>query len=105
METVLANDLSENAFHSMQSNVKRNGLEGKVIPSLREATMLMYEHREPLEERFDVIDLDPYGSPSLFLDSTLQCVKDGGKLVLNLKSFWDHTLYLFRVRVTLCYMY
>ena len=46
--------------------------------------MLMYERREPHSERFDVIDLDPYGSPSQFLDSTLQSVKDGGMpLTLN----------------------
>ena len=40
--------------------------------------MLMYEHREPFTNRFDVIDLDPYGSPSIFLDSAIQAVKDGG---------------------------
>ena len=28
--------------------------------------------------RFDVIDLDPYGSPTPFLDSALQAVADGG---------------------------
>lgn len=82
-ETVFANDFSERAFRSIKSNVERNGLAGKVIPSLQEATMLMYQHREPLEERFDVIDLDPYGSPSIFLDSTLQSVKDGGKSFLG----------------------
>lgn len=78
VETVVANDFSQKAFNSIQSNVKRNDVEGKVVPSLREASMLMYEHREPLTERFDVIDLDPYGSPSQFLDSTVQSVRDGG---------------------------
>ena len=80
VEWVLANDLSDKAFRSIQSNVGHNGVEGKVLPSLREASMLMYEHREPVTERFDVIDLDPYGSPSQFLDSTVQSVKDGGIL-------------------------
>ena len=42
-------------------------------------SMLMYEHREPFSRRFDVIDLDPYGSPSQFLDSAVQAVKDGGE--------------------------
>lgn len=83
VETVLANDFSEKAFHSMQSNVEHNGLQGKVVPSMREASMLMYEHREPVSERFDVIDLDPYGSPSQFLDSTVQSVKDGGLLCVT----------------------
>ena len=80
METVLANDFSEDAFSSIQRNVQHNAVGGKVVPSLREASMLMYEHREPVTERFDVIDLDPYGSPSQFLDATLQSVKDGGTL-------------------------
>ena len=78
MKTIIANDFSQKAFDSIQSNVKHNSLEGRVIPSLREASMLMYEHREPLTDRFDVIDLDPYGSPSQFLDSTVQSIRDGG---------------------------
>lgn len=41
--------------------------------------MLMYSHRNPTTKRFDVIDLDPYGSPSQFLDSAVQAVADGGK--------------------------
>ena len=79
VESVLANDFSEKAFRSIQTNVEHNGVNGKVVPSLREASMLMYEHRDPVTERFDVIDLDPYGSPSQFLDSTVQSVKDGGE--------------------------
>ncbi len=42
-------------------------------------SMLMYEHREPHSKRFDVIDLDPYGSPAQFLDSAIQAVRDGGE--------------------------
>lgn len=42
------------------------------------SSMLMYEHKDPLQQ-FTVIDLDPYGSPSAFLDSTVQAVSDGGK--------------------------
>ena len=40
--------------------------------------MLMYEHREPFSRQFDVIDLDPYGSPTKFLDSAVQAIRDGG---------------------------
>ena len=40
--------------------------------------MLMYEHKDPLKQ-FTVIDLDPYGSPSVFLDSAVQAVSEGGK--------------------------
>ena len=43
--------------------------------------MLMYEHRYSPEKRFDVIDLDPYGTPSQFLDAAVQAVADGGVVV------------------------
>lgn len=43
--------------------------------------MLMYQHRQ--EKQFDVIDLDPYGCPSIFLDSAVQSVKKGGLLLVT----------------------
>lgn len=43
--------------------------------------MLMYQHRR--NNQFDVIDLDPYGSPSIFLDSAVQSVKPGGLLLVT----------------------
>jgi tRNA (guanine26-N2/guanine27-N2)-dimethyltransferase len=44
--------------------------------------MLMYQHKEP-SARFDVIDLDPYGTASPFLDSAVQAVADGGLLCVT----------------------
>ena len=38
----------------------------------------MMEHRN-VDKRFHAVDLDPYGSASVFLDSAVQCVADGGK--------------------------
>jgi tRNA (guanine26-N2/guanine27-N2)-dimethyltransferase len=42
----------------------------------------MYEHRDPLKQ-FTVIDIDPYGSPSVFLDSAVQAVSEGGVLCIT----------------------
>merc|ERR1712180_500629 len=42
----------------------------------------MYGHRRP-DQRFSVIDLDPYGSPTPFLDSAVQAVQDGGLLCVT----------------------
>lgn len=44
--------------------------------------MLMYGHREA-HNRFDVIDLDPYGTACPFLDSAVQAVADGGLLCVT----------------------
>jgi tRNA (guanine26-N2/guanine27-N2)-dimethyltransferase len=39
----------------------------------------MSQHRN----EFDVIDLDPFGCPSIFLDSAVQSVKSGGVLLIT----------------------
>uniref|UniRef100_A0A0M3IWQ3 tRNA (guanine(26)-N(2))-dimethyltransferase n=1 Tax=Ascaris lumbricoides TaxID=6252 RepID=A0A0M3IWQ3_ASCLU len=42
----------------------------------------MMEHRS-LDKRFHAIDLDPYGSASIFLDSAVQAVADRGILMVT----------------------
>ena len=54
-------------------------------------SMLMYEHRHSPEKRFDVIDLDPYGTPSQFLDATVQAVSDGGVSYMHIHDAYTHT--------------
>ena len=54
------------------------GADSTICISLLSISMLMYEHREPFSRQFDVIDLDPYGSPTKFLDSAVQAIRDGG---------------------------
>lgn len=48
-----------------------------------DALSVMYAHRTNDMGRFDVIDLDPYGSASMFLDATVQAVADGGLLCVT----------------------
>lgn len=38
----------------------------------------MYQSKAE-REPFDVIDLDPYGSPAPFLDAAVQAVSEGGE--------------------------
>jgi tRNA G26 N,N-dimethylase Trm1 len=40
---------------------------------------LIYSHRE-IKRRVDVVDLDPYGTASPFIDAAAQAVNDGGRL-------------------------
>ena len=46
-------------------------------------SLVMYQRRHPIQSRFDVIDLDPYGSPAEFLDGAVQSVSDGGMLAVT----------------------
>lgn len=34
-------------------------------------------------QRFSIIDLDPYGSPTPFMDSAIQSISDGGLLMIT----------------------
>lgn len=45
-------------------------------------SMAMYKSYEQ-GKRFHAIDLDPYGSPHLFLDSAVKSVADGGILLVT----------------------
>ncbi|KAI9595646.1 N2,N2-dimethylguanosine tRNA methyltransferase [Syncephalis fuscata] len=83
LDHVVANDIEPDAVKSIRRNMAHNGVsEDKIRPSERDACALMYECRDPIKQ-FDVIDLDPYGSASPFLDGAVQAVADGGLLCIT----------------------
>jgi tRNA (guanine26-N2/guanine27-N2)-dimethyltransferase len=83
VEKVTINDISEAATKLAFDNCVRNSVDmNRVEISLQDATVLMYQHRDP-SLQFDVIDLDPYGSAVNFLDAAVQSVADGGLLCVT----------------------
>ncbi|KAL1005723.1 hypothetical protein UPYG_G00063160 [Umbra pygmaea] len=80
--SVTANDFSAKAAALIARNAQHNGVTHLLQASQRDASMLMYEMRGK-KERYDVIDLDPYGSPSSFLDAAVQAVTEGGLLCVT----------------------
>jgi len=93
--SVTANDLTESAVKSIKLNVQHNKLEDKIVVSQDDAIAHMYrriaddlskrdKHGNPSKaHRYDVIDLDPYGTAAPFLDAAVQCVKEGGMLCVT----------------------
>ncbi|XP_053232373.1 tRNA (guanine(26)-N(2))-dimethyltransferase [Podarcis raffonei] len=82
LQRVVANDLSAKAVELITKNIQLNDVGHLVTPSLSDARMLMYQSKAD-RDLFDVIDLDPYGSPSMFLDAAVQSVSDGGLLCVT----------------------
>ncbi|XP_059016123.1 tRNA (guanine(26)-N(2))-dimethyltransferase isoform X2 [Mustela lutreola] len=82
LQSVVANDASARAVDLIRRNVQLNGVAHLVHPRQADARMLMYQHQKA-SERFDVIDLDPYGSPAPFLDAAVQAVSEGGLLCVT----------------------
>ena len=80
VKNIVANDFSQDAVDMIKKNIKCNSLEKLVTPSFGDACKVMYENKD---NGFDVIDLDPYGSPSIFLDSAIQAVSEGGLMCVT----------------------
>lgn len=76
---VVALDNDKASVEACRRNIKFNGsvASAKVESNLADARVYMLTH----PKEFDVVDLDPYGSPSVFLDSAVQSVVDGGMLM------------------------
>jgi tRNA (guanine26-N2/guanine27-N2)-dimethyltransferase len=80
---VVANDFSKAAVESIERNIAHNKVGDKVTASHGDAALVMYQNREPAAARFDVVDLDPYGTAAPFLDAAVQAVQDGGLLAVT----------------------
>ncbi|KAL7789016.1 S-adenosyl-L-methionine-dependent methyltransferase [Trichoderma ceciliae] len=91
--SINANDLSKSAAESIKLNVNHNGLDGIISVTNEDALAHMYRaiadglskrdrHGNPTKShKFDVIDLDPYGTAAPFFDAALQSVRDDGGLL------------------------
>jgi tRNA(guanine-26,N2-N2) methyltransferase len=83
IRSITINDLSKEATEVASNNIKINNIdENKCIIYNKDATILMYESRGQ-HDQYDVIDIDPYGSASPFLDAAVQAVTDGGLLCIT----------------------
>ncbi|XP_020597224.1 probable tRNA (guanine(26)-N(2))-dimethyltransferase 2 [Phalaenopsis equestris] len=76
---VIALDNDEASIKACMRNIKFNGSTAcsKVEAYHADARVYMLTN----QKEFDVVDLDPYGSPSVFLDSAVQAITDGGILM------------------------
>lgn len=79
---IIANDLSASAVRSITENIRLNNVEHIVEASEANAMTLMY-NSTGVRDRFDAIDLDPYGNPTMFLDGAVQSIADGGLLLVT----------------------
>jgi len=77
IEKVYINDISPIAYKLMTENVKLNNVENKVSVECLEANLMLRYHAM-IGERFDLIDIDPFGSPIPFIDSSLNAIRNRG---------------------------
>jgi tRNA (guanine26-N2/guanine27-N2)-dimethyltransferase len=79
VKKVVISDISERALKLAKHNVQLNGLNERVTVRHKDANCLLSCHGAP-RKRFDVVDIDPFGSPVLYLDSAVRALRNKGLL-------------------------
>lgn len=85
-KVVICNDMEFAAVESIKRHTASNapypaGM--RIEPSHADAIELMMRKTTTGQDSFQAIDLDPYGAPSPFLDSAMQCIENGGLMCVT----------------------
>ncbi|WP_455277555.1 tRNA (guanine(10)-N(2))-dimethyltransferase [[Eubacterium] cellulosolvens] len=82
IKKVILNDLNPLASKLVKKNIRFNKIEDKTVVKNLDVNFLLNFHTEP-KKRLDIIDIDPFGSPSPYLDTATRALKSGGLIALT----------------------
>ena len=82
VDKVFINDLNSMAICYAKASAKANKVYRKCAFSNLDVCRFLVDHSAP-GERFEIVDVDPFGSPSPYLDCSLRAVRDGGMVSLT----------------------
>ena len=82
VESMTMGDLSPKAIRLAGANAGLNGVQDRIRLRLLDANLLMSLHCYP-GGRFDYLDVDPYGSPSMFIDTGVRSIRNHGVIALT----------------------
>lgn len=83
IDSVIINDVNPKAYEIEKMNVELHNLQEKIQVFNEDANLLLTKNASS-GKRFDVVDVDPFGSPTSFLDSAVRAVRrDNGLLCLT----------------------
>jgi len=74
VESIVVNDINPAAFSLIEKNFEMHRLKEKATICREDANTLLSSFASK-GDRFDMIDLDPFGSPAPFLDSAIRALK------------------------------
>ncbi|MBS7638416.1 tRNA (guanine(10)-N(2))-dimethyltransferase, partial [Candidatus Bathyarchaeota archaeon] len=82
LEEAVLGDVNPLAVRLAEINADLNNVSDRVRVRLMEANLLLALHASRTQ-RFDYIDIDPYGSPVPYIESALRACRDGGLIALT----------------------
>ncbi len=81
-DRVFLNDISPSSIALAKRSAAENGVERKCFFTQEEACAFLLT-RGPGGDRFDAVDVDPFGTPSPYVDCALRATKQGGMLSVS----------------------
>ena len=81
VEKVIVNDVNPNALEIALKSARTNGLKNFEI-SENETCRFLSSHSR-MNERASIVDIDPFGSPSKYIDCAIRATVHGGMLALT----------------------
>jgi tRNA (guanine26-N2/guanine27-N2)-dimethyltransferase len=82
IQGVYINDINTKASKMSQYNIQINNLNSLVFVSNEDANFFLSRFAAP-RKRLDYIDIDPFGTPVPFIDSTIRSIRNGGVIALT----------------------
>lgn len=79
---VTLGDINKHAFQLAKHNVVFNNLSDQIKVKNEDANCLLSCHSAPYK-RFDIVDVDPFGSPVPYLDSAIRALRNKGFLAIT----------------------
>ena len=79
---VTMGDLNPSGVQISEENAQLNDVSDRVTVRFMDANLMLNLHSSPMN-RLDYVDIDPFGSPSEFLDSTVRATRDRGIIALT----------------------
>jgi tRNA (guanine26-N2/guanine27-N2)-dimethyltransferase len=79
VKRIVVSDINKRSFNLAQQNVHLNRLRDLVTVEDKDANCLLSCHGAP-RKRFDIVDVDPFGSPVPYLDSAVRALRNKGLL-------------------------
>lgn len=80
---IYLNDINSFSLDLAKKSAKMNHVDEKCVFTRTEACSFLSSREIMSGDRFDVVDLDPFGTPSPFVDCVLRSVRDGGLVSIS----------------------
>ena len=80
---IYINDINELAIITAKESAQLNNIDEKCIFSINEVCKFLISRPTERNKRFTIVDLDPFGSPSPFIECVLRAVEDEGLISIT----------------------